>query len=46
MQKSIITVPGKLHLDNYRNQIQSQFPSSSFILDKKLTGCGATTMIL
>ena len=46
MQKSIITVPGKLHLDNYRNQIQSQFPSSSFILDKKLTGCGATTMVL
>ena len=46
MQKSIIKVPGKLHLDNYRNQIQSQFPSSSFILDKKLTGCGATTMIL
>ena len=46
MKKLIIVVPGKLHLDNYRNQVQSQFPSGSFILDKKLTGCGATTMFL
>ncbi len=46
MQKQIIKVSGKSKLDDYRQEVESQFPAGSFILDKKLTGCGATTMFL
>ena len=46
MKNIIITVSGKSKLDNYRQEIESQFPTGSFVLDKKLTGCGATTMVL
>lgn len=46
MTKKEIEVNGISKLDNYRNTVESQFPAGSFILDKKLTGCGATTMFL
>ena len=46
MVKQIIRVPGKEHLSEYLDYIQSQFPTGSFVLNKKLTGCGATTMVL
>ena len=34
------------HLSQISQEVQSQFPLGSFILDKKLTGCGATFMVL
>ena len=46
MNKLTITVNGISKLDAYRNAVESQFPAGSFVLDKKLTGCGATTMFL
>ena len=46
MVKQIIRVPGKEHLSEYLDYIQSHFPTGSFVLNKKLTGCGATTMVL
>ena len=46
MTKKEIEVNGISKLGNYRNAVESQFPAGSFILDKKLTGCGATTMFL
>lgn len=46
MKKAYIQVPGKEHLSNYQSYIESLFPAGSFVLDKKLTGCGATTMFL
>ena len=46
MKKVYINIPeGILHLSDYQ-QLQNQFPQTSFILDKKVTGCGATTMFL
>lgn len=46
MIKKQIYVNGISKLDEYRNAVESQFPAGSFVLDKKLTGCGATTMFL
>ena len=46
MIKQTIIIPGASHLDTFRALVESQFPVGSFILDKKLTGCGATTMFL
>ena len=46
MQKKSIYINGSSKLDAYRTAVESQFPAGSFILDKKLTGCGATTMFL
>jgi len=46
MQKKQIIIDGISKLDEYRNAVESQFPAGSFVLDKKLTGCGATTMFL
>ena len=46
MKKQKIIVPGVSHLDTFRALVESQFPAGSFVLDKKLTGCGATTMFL
>ena len=46
MKKQTIIIPGVSHLDTFRALVESQFPAGSFILDKKLTGCGATTMVL
>ena len=46
MQKQTIVIPGASHLDTFRGLVESQFPAGSFVLDKKLTGCGATTMFL
>lgn len=46
MQKKQINVYGISKLDEYRNAVENQFPAGSFVLDKKLTGCGATTMFL
>ncbi len=46
MKKTEILIPdGIFHLSDCEN-IQSQFPQGSFILDKTITGCGATTMFL
>ena len=46
MNKIEIFIPeGIFHLSDCKN-IQSQFPQGSFILDKTITGCGATTMFL
>ena len=46
MNKKQIFIPeGIYHLNNYQG-LQSQFPQGSFILDKTITGCGATTMFL
>ncbi len=46
MEKKKIYIPEKIyHLSECQN-IQSQFPQGSFILDKTITGCGATTMFL
>ena len=44
-QQIIITRPVE-HLSQISQEVQSQFPLCSFILDKKLTGCGATFMVL
>lgn len=46
MRKQTIIIPGVSHLDSFRDYVESQFPAGSFVLDKKLTGCGATTMFL
>ena len=46
MIKQTIIIPGASHLDTFRALVESQFPAGSFVLDKKLTGCGATTMFL
>ena len=46
MRKQTIIIPGASHLDTFRALVESQFPAGSFVLDKKLTGCGATTMFL
>lgn len=46
MRKQTIIIPGASHLDTFRDLVESQFPAGCFILDKKLTGCGATTMFL
>ncbi len=46
MDKKEILIPeGIYHLSDWP-EIQSQFPQGSFILDKTITGCGATTMFL
>ena len=46
MNKKEIFIPeGIFHLSDWP-EIQSQFPQGSFILDKTITGCGATTMFL
>ena len=46
MNKIQVFIPeGIYHLNDYQG-LQSQFPQSSFILDKTITGCGATTMFL
>ena len=46
MNKKEICIPeGIYHLNDYKG-LQSQFPQGSFILDKTITGCGATTMFL
>ena len=44
-QQIIIKKPVE-HLSEISQEVQSQFPYGSFILDKKLTGCGATHMFL
>ena len=46
MNKKEIYIPeGIFHLNDCPG-LQSQFPQGSFILDKTVTGCGATTMFL
>lgn len=46
MEKKKIFIPeGIYHLNDYKD-LQSQFPQGSFILDKTITNCGATTMFL
>lgn len=46
MVKKIINVPeGILYLEQFQG-LESMFPPGSFFLDKKFTGCGATTMFL
>ena len=46
MNKKEIYIPeGIFHLNDCQG-LQSQFPQGSFILDKTITGCGATTMFL
>ena len=46
MNKLQIFIPeGIYHLNDYQD-LQSRFPQGSFILDKTITGCGATTMFL
>lgn len=46
MKKQFIQIPENVyHLSDYM-EIQNQFPQGSFILDKTITGCGATTMFL
>lgn len=46
MNKKEIYIPeGIFHLNDCQG-LQSQFPQGSFILDKTVTGCGATTMFL
>lgn len=47
MQKTIITIPeGIFHLSDYQ-KFESLLPwGGSFILDKTITGCGATTLFL
>ena len=46
MEKFKINIPeGIYHLSDCQG-LQSQFPQGSFILDKTITGCGATTMFL
>lgn len=46
MKKEYIHVPENVyHLSDFM-EIQNQFPQGSFILDKTITGCGATTMFL
>ncbi|MBQ3946217.1 MAG: DEAD/DEAH box helicase family protein, partial [Alphaproteobacteria bacterium] len=46
MNKKEIFIPeGVYHLNDCPG-LQSQFPQGSFILDKTITGCGATTMFL
>lgn len=44
-QQIYITKPVE-HLSQVSQEVQAQFPYGSFILDKKLTGCGATYMFL
>ena len=47
MDKTYINVPlGTKHLSDCSSYLQSQFPQQSFLLNKRLTGCGATTMFL
>ena len=46
MNKKYINIPKNIyHLADYTD-LQRQFPKGSFILDKTVTGCGATTMFL
>lgn len=46
MKKINITVPeGILYLEQFQG-LESMLPQGSFFLDKKYTGCGATTMFL
>ena len=46
MNKKYINIPENIyHLADYTD-LQRQFPKGSFILDKTVTGCGATTMFL
>ena len=46
MNKIYIQIPENIyHLGDYTD-LQRQFPQGSFILDKTVTGCGATTMFL
>lgn len=46
MKKKLIQIPENVyHLLDFK-EIQDQFPQGSFILDKTITGCGATTMFL
>lgn len=46
MKKKKINIPeGIYHLSDYHD-LYTQFPQGSFILDKTITGCGATTMFL
>ncbi len=45
-KKQIIITKPVEHLSQISQEVQSQFPYGSFILDKKLTGCGATYMFL
>ena len=46
MEKKKIYIPEKIYHLSECQGIQSQFPQGSFILDKTITGCGATTMFL
>ena len=46
MNKKEIFIPERIYHLNECQGLQSQFPSGSFILDKTITGCGATTMFL
>ena len=46
MNKKQIYIPKGVFYLNECQDIQSQFPQGSFILDKTITGCGATTMFL
>ena len=46
MKKKQIYIPENIyHLSDYQG-LQTHFPQGSFILDKTITGCGATTMFL
>lgn len=46
MNKKEIFIPEGIYHLNDCHGLQSQFPQGSFILDKTITGCGATTMFL
>lgn len=46
MEKFKINIPERIYHLNEYPELQSQFPQGSFILDKTITGCGATTMFL